>query len=294
MFFYLLYRIGFFIANTLPLRLAYWVSERFADVQYIISKKDREAVRSNLATILKKDKKECARLSKMVFRNFGLYLVDFFRILKIDKEYIKNKVSIEGLQHIADVLKEGKGGIILSSHIGNWELGGVVVGVLGYDISAVAMNHSHSKINSFFIKQREAKGLKVIKMGSVMKSCISVLSKKNGLLALIGDRDFNNNGIIMDFFGMPTKIPKGPALFSLKTSAPVIPAFLIRKNRFKYKLVFEKPLRYPGCSISEKDKVLKEMTQDMVNIMEKYIKEYPEQWLVFRRFWKTPVDAFVL
>src|SRR3989338_9282430 len=119
------------------------------------------------------------------------------------------------VENIDGVLNQNKGGIILTCHIGNWEMGGVVMAMLGYDISAVVLNHRHKDINDFFIKQREEKGLKVVLVDHSMKRCISVL-RKNGLLALAGDRDFTNNGIVIDFFGKPASIPKGPAMFALK------------------------------------------------------------------------------
>ena len=211
MIFYILYIIGYFLANVLPLKLAYSLSKRVSDIQCMVSKKDKEAVALNLSIITKKDMKECRKLAKKVFRNFGLYLVDFFRMDNLSKEDIRKRVKVEGIENIDGVLKQNKGGIILTCHIGNWEMGGVVMAMLGYDMSAVALNHKHKKINDFFIKQREGKGLKVISISHIMKRCISALRKK-GLLALVGDRDFTNNGMLMDFFGIPTSIQKGPAM----------------------------------------------------------------------------------
>lgn len=269
------------------------MAERFSDIHYILSKKDREAVAQNLSIVLKKDMKECLVISQRVFRNFGLYLVDFFRMTRLDKETIRRKVTFEGLENMDGALKENKGVIALTCHIGNWEMGGVVLGMLGYDISAVALNHKYKKINDFFTRQREEKGFKVINMSSVMKRCVSTLLRK-GILALAGDRDFTNAGIKMDFFGVPTSIPKGPAALSLKTNSLIVPVFFLRENRFNYKFIFDKPIEVKKLPGFNEDEIVKEATGRFIPIMEKYIKMYPEQWLVFRRFWETPVDAFVV
>jgi len=293
MFFYILYKTGYFLANALPLRAAYWLAERFCDIHYFVSKKDRDAVAGNLSIVLKKDAAECRALAQKVFRNFGLYFVDFLRMPRLNKDNIDQKVEIVGLENVEGVLKQKMGVIVLTCHIGNWELGGVTMGIKGYDISAVVLSHRHKNINEFFIRQREEKGLKAIKANSIMKRCVSVLLR-GGILALAGDRDFTGSGLMLDFFGVPTSIPKGPAMLGLKTNSAIVPGFTIRDGRHKYKLIFEKPIyvkEMPGVTNEE---IVKRSTETFVSIMEKYIMAYPEQWLVFRKFWEAPVDAFVL
>ena len=293
MFFYTLYRIGYFFANALPLKLAYGLAKRVSDIQYMFSKKDRDSVAQNLSVITKKDIDECQKLARQVFRNFGLYLVDFFRMSNLNVEDIKKRVKVEGIENIDGILKQNKGGIVLTCHIGNWEMGGVVMAMLGYDISALVLNHKHKNINDFFIKQCEEKGLKVIPIDHSMKRCVSALRKK-GLLAIAGDRDFTNNGVVMDFFGMPASIPKGPAMFALKTNSPIIPGMLVRQDTFNYKLIFDTPIDVREIPGMDKDEIIKEADKKIVSIMEKNIRAYPDQWLIFRKFWETPVDMFVL
>lgn len=293
MFFYILYRIGYIITNILPLRAAYWLAERFADIRYFFAKKDREAVAKNLSIVLKKDMKECRVLAQKVFRNFGLYLADFFRIQRLNKDVVEKRVQVLGLENLNHALKENKGAVLLSAHLGNWEMGGVVTAIIGYDISAVVLKHRHKKINEFFIRQREKKGMKAITIDSVMKRCVSALSR-NGMLALLGDRDFTNSGIMLDFFGVPTSIPKGPAIFSLKIGSPIVPTFFIRESRFNYKLIFDKPVEMDNTEGFKKDEMVKNLSEKFMPILEKYIRAYPYQWLMFRRFWETPTDAFAI
>jgi len=293
MFFYILYGIGYFLANILPLKLAYSLAKRVSDLQYILAGKDRKAVTLNLSIITKKDIGECQKLARLVFRNFGLYLVDFFRMPNLSVDDIKKRVEVQGIENIRSALSRGKGGIVLTCHIGNWEMGGVTMAMLGYDISAVALTHKYKKINDFFIKQREEKGLKVIPINAIMKSCVSVL-RKNELLALAGDRDFTNNGVVMDFFGMSASIPKGPAMFGLKTGCAIVPGFFVRKDTFNYRLIFDTPIYLKEIPGVDKEAVIMEGNKKFVSVMEKCIKAYPEQWLVFRKFWEAPVDAQVV
>ncbi len=293
MLFYILYKIGYIMSNVLPLRVAYWLAERFSDIHFSVVKKDREAVAQNLSVVLKKDMKECRILARKVFRNFGLYLVDFFRMGRLNEKILKRRVRVEGIENLDAALKKKKGVIALTCHMGNWEMGGVVTAMLGYDISAVVLTHRHRNINEFFIRQRERKGMKVIAMSSIMKRCISTLMR-NGMLALAADRDFTDSGVTLDFFGVPTSIPKGPAMLSLKTGSSIVSAFFIRDKRFNYRLIFGKPIEVTKTPGIKDDEIVKKASQGFIPIMEKYIRQYPEQWLVFRKFWEAPVDAFVL
>ena len=108
MVFYILYIIGYIIANILPLRCAYWLAERISDIQYNVSKDDREAVTKNLSIVLGMDIAECRVYARKAFRNFGLYLVDFLRMHRIDRKAIDKRVRFLGLENIDNVLKENK------------------------------------------------------------------------------------------------------------------------------------------------------------------------------------------
>ena len=93
--------------------------------------------------------------------------------------------------------------------------------------------------------------------------------RENKLIALVGDRVFNSNGILIDFFGLPTRIPEGPAAFSLKAGAPIIPAFMRRNADDRFTLVFEKPIEFEPSG--DKDKDIRDLTYKCSKIIEQYI-----------------------
>ncbi|MCX5714710.1 MAG: lysophospholipid acyltransferase family protein, partial [Candidatus Omnitrophica bacterium] len=223
MFNYILYRIGQFIALTLPLKLGYKISIIISDLHNIFSFKDRRAVRENLKTIFpEKSYREIRLIRRRMSRDFAKYLVDFFRFSKIDRVYLENNVKIENLEYVDQALSKKKGVIILSAHLGNWELGGVILGVLGYPFWVVALAHKNKKVNDFFNFQRESKGVNVIPLGKAVRQCLNVL-RANKLLGLVGDRDFTEKGAVLDFFGKPAIFPEGPAALALSTGALILP-----------------------------------------------------------------------
>ncbi len=283
MFEFLIYRFGQFLALSLPLNAVYSVATFLARLQYSFSRKDRLIVYGNLRAIFPdKDEEEISRLAKEVFVNFAKYLVDFFRFEKIDSKFLAENVKVTGRENLDEALKGGKGVIALSAHIGNYELGGAVISLIGYKFNAVALDHDNKLINDFFIGQRTRTGVQVISLRSALRSCFEALSKGE-VLALLGDRDFSNHGIVTDFFGKRTMIPKGPAAFSVKIGAPIVPGFLLRMPDDTFELRFDKPISYRATGNREADE--KKILRLCVKVIEDYIRRYPSQWYMFRRFW---------
>lgn len=283
MFNYVLYRIGQFIALHLPLKIVYKIAIFISDLRYMVAHQDRKTVKENLKTIFpEKSEREIRRIRIRMFRNFAKYLVDFFRFTKIDSEYIKRNIKLENIHYIDEALSNGRGVITVTAHLGNWELGGVVIALLGYPFWAIALPHKHKKIDSFFNAQRKSKNVKVIPLGRAAILCLKLL-RENKIIGLVGDRDFTEKGIVLDFFGKPTFLPLGPAAFVLKTEAIIVPGFMIRNKDDTFTLKMEKPIGFIATYDKNKDSI--NLTKRYKIIIEDYIRKYPDQWYMFRRFW---------
>lgn len=282
MFKYLLYKFGQFCVHSLPLKVAYRIAVAVSDMQYYFSPRDRKAVTNNLRIILGTDG-DISRQVREVFRNFGRYLLEFFRMAKfLTPEYIKTNVRIKNIEHLKRVFEYGKGGVLLTAHIGNWELGGVVISMLGYPVVAIALPHKERPVNDLFNHQREARGIKIVQTNGSMRKCIEALSE-NKIVAILADRDFGFRGEALDFLGRKASIPEGPAIICQKVGAPLIPAFLTRLEDDQFELVFEEPV-FPPSEGSETEKIRALMTQ-YTSIIERQIRQHPTQWLMFREFW---------
>lgn len=277
---YLLYRTAQYVALNLPLKSAYAVAEFFADLKRLISPRDRRNVRFNLGIIANVSGREREAMVKQVFRNFGKHVVDFLRFPKVNEDFISRHVDIEGREHIDGVLKKGSA-ILLSAHLGSWELGGAAIGLLKYPVSVVALKHKSKYVTSLFESQRSSMGMEVIPLGGAWRRCLDTL--KNGrALGLVGDRCYTNNGAWVEFFGRKAFLPKGPAVLSLTTGAPIVPIFLIRKKDDTFKLIFDKPIAFTLTNDKESNERI--LMGLCAKAMERRIKEHPDQWYVFRKF----------
>lgn len=283
MFNYILYRAGEFIALNLPLKAAYAIAVFISDIRYLVARKDRREVTDNLKTIFPdKSDGDIKSIQRRMFRNFAKYLVDFFRFSKLDANYVRRNIKVENMHYFAEVFSEGKGVIAVTAHLGNWELAGAAVALLGYPVWAVALPHKDKKVNDFFNSQRASKGITVIPLGKAVRRCLSLLAD-NKLIALVGDRDFTEKGAVVEFFGRPSFFPVGPAAFHFRTGAAIVPAFMLRNENGGFTLKVERPIR------SDSGENRAEDTVNLINrykaIIEDYVRKYPDQWYMFQRFW---------
>ncbi len=281
---YYLYLLGQFITRLLPIRWAYALACFISDLHYSFSKADRQAVEANLKFILNTDRVDQAQVRE-VFHNFGKYLVDFLTMTKrLTNAYMHTRLEVTDVSHIDRVLQQSKGGIVISAHLGNWEMGAVLLPMLGYPISMIALPHKDPRVNLFFNRQREAFGTQVVPTTVAVRRCMEHL-KRNRLVAMLVERDFSQHGLVMNFLGKPTMIPKGAALFSLKTGAPIIPCFFIRTHDDYFKVSFHDPIYPPDVQGDITEEVLRAYIQKYLVVVETHIRQYPTQWLMFREFW---------
>lgn len=220
--------------------------------------------------------------SREVFRNFGKYLVDFLRTPALNRNNFKDYIRLENPSYIDEELKAQNGVIVISAHMGNWELGGMGMAAAGYRILVVVLEHKDSRVNNFFIRQRTMQGVEVATLKNAGKKCWEAL-KDNKSVALVADRDFSGNGVVVKFFGKDTLIPRGPAVFSRRNNTAIVPAFVVRQPDDSFKLIFEPSIK-PVITDNEEDDI-KEITQRVAKAIEEYVRRYPTQWLVFREFW---------
>ena len=280
---YLFYKFGLFIIHTVPRSWSYRFAEFVARLHFRTSAQDRSAVIHNLQQITGR-KDDLTDDARKVFVNFGHYLVDFFLMYKtVDCKFVEERVTVVNRHFVDEVAGRGKGGIMLTAHIGNWEMAAAVFDKLGHTVTAIALPHKNPKVNVLFNKQREAHGVVVVPTNVAVRRCVQAL-RHGKFIAVLGDRDFGTFGEPLDFLGRKTLIPKGAAFFACRTGAPIIPTFLTPDGDGYYTMTFLEPIFPPegGADVPEADLV--GLMKRYVTVIEQKIKEAPTQWLVFREF----------
>ncbi|MCD8245693.1 MAG: lysophospholipid acyltransferase family protein, partial [Parabacteroides sp.] len=274
------------LCNVMPQRFLYFIALRVADLNYYwLDKKGRKAVHENLRQVLT-DAPE-ARIHKearWVFRNFAKYLTEFFRFRHFDETFFRTNMAHFGVDNVDNALAGGKGCIISSAHMANWELGAAGLSIMGHKKMTVSVAmHRFGKINNLFMREREAVGLTVADMPTAPPRSPMRAPRRNEGVGAKGLRDPTAQGVMVDFFGKPCRFPQGPARMSLATGAPIIPAFCLRRTNDSFTTVFLPPLAMPVEG--DREEKVRAITQQFAQVMENAIQMFPEQWAVFYSFW---------
>jgi len=287
---YYVYLVAFYISRILPIKVSYALADLIARAFYASSRRDRVALEENMRVILGRDagKKDIGRNVLNVFRNFAKYLADFFKMSKLTRVYIDRHVRFRGLENLDKCLSEGRGVICLALHMGNWELGAALLSAIGYPMNALVLEHKDKRVDDLFVRQRSLNGTCNIPLGMSVKKCFKAL-RNNEAMAIVGDKDYTSSGLCVDLFGRKTVLPKGPAVISLKTGAPIVFTCLARREDDTFDMMFEEPIK--PVKTGDIDRDVHNLMDKYIKVFERYIRQYPDQWYAFKELWTDPVTC---
>lgn len=289
---YILLELANIIILILPYRTAVFLGGFFGGLAYTILPKYRNITLDNLRSAFagEKSEKEIKRIARDVFRNLGKTAVECLSFRKLNQKDISQLVEDKGISVLKKALSQGKGAIAVGSHLGNWEASAAYTALAGLDVTVIARRIYYHYYNNFLVSIRNSKGVKTLyrdDKGVLRKSLESLNS--NEILAIVPDQDVDSvNGVFVDFFGRKAYTPTGPVNLALLSGAPLIPAFIVRENG-RLRFFAEEPI-YVESSGDRKNDVIK-YTQKWSNVVEKYIRMYPSQWVWMHKRWKTRPEA---
>ena len=277
------YRAVAILVRLLPLKGAYWLGLRICDMMFFLNRRGRLAVRENLRTIFEHQGIRPSRhildgCARKTFQYFGKYLADFIRFRKLTPEGVRDRVSIQGLEHLEAIRDSKRGALMLTAHYGNWELGGAFIASMGIPIHAVVRPVPSPALERVFQYFREQRGLQVIPLSHAGVGILKAL-KRGEAVALVGDRDFTGNGHPHSFFGRTASLPRGAAWFSHRTGVPIYMGFATRAPDDTFILRMHPPI--DPVQAGSEDAI----QEKIVAIMEETIARDPCQWFIFDPFW---------
>ena len=285
-FLYYLGRTAAFLIYLLPRRIGVWICGLLGRCAFFVLPKYRRITVGNLTKVFGGEKStgEIRRIALNVFENLGKSACELINFPKINKKNIDKFVRIEGLEIVDRSFARGKGTIILASHFGNWELTGLTFRVKGYPGVTLGRRIYFHKYDSFLNSLRRSHDVNVIYRDDSPKKMLKVL-KENKILGVVADQDVDSiGGVFVNFFGTSAYTPSGPVALARASRAQIIPVFVIRKDgRHLFKI--EEPVELIDTGNKEADLVAN--TQKWSNVVESYIRQYPEQWVWMHRRWKT-------
>ncbi len=280
------YRIAGFVCPLLPTPFGYWLFARLGDLAFLFTARYQHTYFSNLRHILGNDATpaQINAVARRGFQNLFKNYFDLFRGHGMTRDKIRAQLSaVQGLEYLENAIKQGKGVIGGSGHFGTWDMILHLASVY-LETRIVVPNErlKPERLNQYILELRKSQNIEVIPIDIAPRALIKAL-KAGHMVGLAYDRDITKTGPIVKFFGVPTQMPDGAVQLALKYGAPVIMGFSVRQRDNRSVVFIEPPLQFVVTGNLELD--ICAGVQQMASILEKYIRQYPDQWLMFQKIW---------
>jgi len=235
---------------------------------------------SNLKLVFPdRDERELLEISKKACMNLAICLYEqLFMGRIINSRNYHKFMKDENFENLYDAHKKGKGVVLLTGHMGNYEWGASLIGYIGFRISVISVEYRTSFIRDLYEDIRRRAGIGVFYVKKSFSGPVRFL-KNGGLLAIAGDRNFEGSAVRVKMFGKDVEIPKGGFFLASKLGVPVVVGFGPREKDGRYHVYLEKPFEV-------KEGEIKKRVKRYVEMLEKYIEKYPDQWLLFDKLGK--------
>ena len=283
---YHLARFALWLPRTVSLPRALALADRVGDLIYFALPGTRRLALEHLAlafgdTLPASSREHIARAS---FRNAARCLVELAKFDEI-RPHFDDYTSIEGWQYWDEVRALDRGAIVITGHIGNWELLGAYFARQGVPIAAIARRINDSRLNQLLVDFRASNGVHTILRESPMSSreIIKIL-KQRGILALLIDQDIKAPSVSVPFFGRMARTPAAAAVLAVRRNLPVVPCFAQRRPEGGHRFTIMPPI-YPPQSGDRRRDVL-ELTRRFSEALEQRIRQNPAEWVWWHKRWR--------
>jgi KDO2-lipid IV(A) lauroyltransferase len=275
------------IMNAVPLKWRIIFFDFVFRFLYFLDDRHRRIARRNLTIAFpEKDPNEIEKVVRLAFRNLGRVAAEFFIISRLKKENLHQYLIYEGLENFFRAQEKGKGVLFLTAHFGNWEWMAAGFPLVSHHSCHVVFRPLDNRfLNDMVERVRTATGNHTIPKQRAMGYILRLL-KEGKTVGILLDQNMDwYEGVFINFFGELACTNKGMALLALKTGTPVLPVFNIRQRDGRYRIIIEPEV--PLFRTGNKDGDVTQNTQLYSQVIERYIRDYPDHWLWFHQRWKT-------
>jgi KDO2-lipid IV(A) lauroyltransferase len=229
---------------------------------------------------------ELQRRVREVFRSYGRYYGESFRLPTIAADELDRGLTRDGFEHVEESLARGVGPMLLLPHLGSWEWCAYwLTRVRKIPVTAVVERLEPPALFDWFVGFRERIGMEIVPLGPDAGRAIVKAIKQAHVIALLCDRDIGGGGSEVTFFGETTTLPSGPAVLALRTGAPLIPTGVYDEGGGRHHAVIRPPIPVERGG-SFRDDVAR-ITQAMAGELEGLIRRRPDQWHLLQPNWPS-------
>jgi KDO2-lipid IV(A) lauroyltransferase len=244
-------------------------------------------IRQNFKTALGVPEDRAESLARAQFFEYGRHTIDVWRLRS--EAFTPRITSFDDdARVLAGVRRNGRGFLLVTGHVGNWEMGAVTLRRHGLVPAVVGQPELDEDVRGMRQSLRSRLGVESIDIGSSMATAFKVRSAVDAgrAVALLVDRAYPDDGVVVPFFGRPTPFLRSPTLLARFCGCPILPGFFLRSPDGTYYNVWGDPLEADPSLTPDEDavRVMSRIAADL----ERVVRRHPTQWFNFYRFWEEP------
>jgi phosphatidylinositol dimannoside acyltransferase len=268
------------LVHGMPLRLGYALADACTELHFRLFPSRRHAALANLAVILPRaSRRERMSIARRMMRSYNRMLFEFFRLPFVGRDTLLRSIQVEGREQLEQAVARGRGTVICCTHLGNWELAGVVLAHWGHTLHAVAGVQLARWLTQAVHETKAELAIRTVRPEDGFRKLLRAL-QHNDLVALMVDGDIYAHGTAVEFFGHEMRFPSGPAVLAQRTGALVVCGYCERVEPGRFRIVIEPaldPAAFPSTAA---------LTAAIAGRAEQHIRAHLDQWCIFRPLWE--------
>ena len=252
---------------------------------YYLDVPHRRIVRRNLAFAYPEwSLGQIKRISRRTFQNLGTTFLEILHLTALSREDILKSVRVVGLENLQHAQQSKKGLIIVSGHLGSWEMGLLYACcILEKPFLGVAKKIRFARLNRHIYHLRTRFGLKIVYKKGALPEMRRTL-RRGGILGLLVDQSRRSEGVEVTFFGRKATATPAAAFLAIRCKCPVLPIFCVREANGQLTMEVKPPLELNRTGDLRTD--VQTNTQMITDVVEKAVRKYPDQWFWVHKRWK--------
>jgi KDO2-lipid IV(A) lauroyltransferase len=266
-----------------------WLGRRLGDLGFVALPGRRRVALANLAVAFPTlSAVERGRIGRRSFQHLGVLFVELAATLTAPLERTLAAISLEGLEHLRSVMTTRGRALVLTAHLGNWELLAAAHRLTGYPLAIVVRPLDSAPLNALADRLRRTSGTELIDKRGALRPVLRALADGRMVAILLDQNAARRESVFVPFFEHPASTSKSLAVLAVRTGTPVVPIFIRREGR-RHRVTIHEPLAPPA--VNDTERAVVELTMRCTAAIETAIRQVPEQWLWMHKRWRTRPDA---
>jgi KDO2-lipid IV(A) lauroyltransferase len=272
-------------ARWLPLPVLHGISLVGNSLAVTLMRETLDDIQENFRLALGASEREARRLARLLFFEYGRSVIDVWRLRS--EAFVPKITSFDADHAVLDrARKNGRGFLLVTGHVGNWEMGAVTLRGHALTPAVVGQPELDPNVEAMRLSLRTRLGVESIDIGSTMATAFRVRSavEAGRAVALLVDRAYPEDQVVVSYFGRPTPFLRSPALLARFCRCEILPGFFLRSPDGSYFNVWGAPLAPDESLPAEEDarRIMSRVAADLEGV----VRAHPTQWFNFYRFWK--------